>query len=157
MAPDRARDERKERQWRCWIDQWRASGLSVPAFCARRGLATPSFYHWRRVLERRAAEKAAFVPVQVLAEAVPAQASALEVVLAGGWTVRVAGDPQGVRFGPGQTRPGMWSPSQRGWGRMLKAASSWGPDGGAGGCRESGRWVPVGQSRDYHPSGQRRG
>ena len=90
MAHGRARDERKERQWRCWIDQWRASGLSVRAFCARRGLATPSFYHWRRVLERRAAEKAAFVPVQVLAEAVPAQASALEVVLAGGWTVRVA-------------------------------------------------------------------
>src|SRR6476646_10209393 len=90
MAHGRARDQQKERQWRQWIDQWRASGLSVRAFCGRRGLATPSFYHWRRVLERRAAEKAAFVPVHVLAEAVPAQASTLEVVLASGWTVRVA-------------------------------------------------------------------
>src|SRR6516162_8737775 len=90
MAHGRARDDQKERQWRQWITEWRASGLSVRAFCARRGLATPSFYHWRRVLERRAAEKATFVPVQVQAEAVPAQPSALEVVLAGGWTVRVA-------------------------------------------------------------------
>jgi hypothetical protein len=52
MAHGRARDEQKERQWRHWIDQWRASGLSVRAFCARRVLATPNFYHWRRVLER---------------------------------------------------------------------------------------------------------
>ena len=57
MAPGRARDERKERQWRRWIGEWRASGLSVRAFCDRCGLATPNFYHWRRVLERRAAEK----------------------------------------------------------------------------------------------------
>jgi len=56
MAPDRTRDEGKERQWRRWIARWRASGLSVRDFCDRHGLATPSFYNWRRVLERRAAE-----------------------------------------------------------------------------------------------------
>ena len=44
MAPGRARDERKEQQWRRWIGEWRASGLSVRAFCNRRGLAIPSFY-----------------------------------------------------------------------------------------------------------------
>src|SRR6516165_5281114 len=38
MAPGRARDERKEQQWRRWIGEWRASGLSVRAFCERRGL-----------------------------------------------------------------------------------------------------------------------
>jgi hypothetical protein len=32
MAHGRARSERKERQWRRWIDQWRASGLSVRDF-----------------------------------------------------------------------------------------------------------------------------
>jgi hypothetical protein len=90
MAHGRARDEQKERQWRQWITEWRASGLSVRAFCDRRGLATPSFYHWRRVLEQRATEKAAFVPVQVVAEAVPALATALEVVLTDGRMVRVA-------------------------------------------------------------------
>ena len=91
MATGRARDERKERQWRRWIYQWRASGLSVRAFCARHDLTSASFYHWRRVLEQRAAEEpAAFVPVQVVADVVPAQASALEVVLVDGRAVRVA-------------------------------------------------------------------
>ena len=90
MAPGRARDEQKEHQWRRRISQWRASGLSVRAFCARHGLASASFYAWRRVLERRAAEQPAFVPVQVVADATPTQASALEVVLLDGRTVRVA-------------------------------------------------------------------
>ncbi len=89
MAHGRARDERKEQQWRRWIGEWRASGLSARAFCERRGLALPTFYAWRRTLERRAAEVPAFVPVQVVAEAAPDQASALEVVLADGRTVRV--------------------------------------------------------------------
>ena len=89
MAHGRARDERKERQWRHWIGEWQTSGLSVRAFCDRRGLTVASFYAWRRVLERRAAEKATFVPVQVLPDAVQTQTSALEVVLADGRTVRV--------------------------------------------------------------------
>ncbi len=90
MAPGRARDERKERQWRRWIDRWRASGLSVRAFCARHRLSSASFYHWRRVLQRRATEEPTFVPVQVVADAMPVQASPQEVVLADGRAVRVA-------------------------------------------------------------------
>jgi hypothetical protein len=90
MAPGRARDERKEQQWRRWIGEWRASGLSVRGFCDRRGLAIPTFYAWRRTLERRAAERPAFVPVQVVADAAPAQGGALEVVLRDGRAVRVA-------------------------------------------------------------------
>ena len=89
MAQGRARDDRKERQWRRWIGEWQTSGLSVRAFCERRGLTVGSFYAWRRVLERRAAEQAVFVPVQVVADTVPAQTSALEVVLTDGRTVRV--------------------------------------------------------------------
>ena len=65
MAYGRARDEQKERQWRRWIGEWQASGLSGRAFCQRRGLTIVSFYAWRRVLQRRDAERAAFVPVQV--------------------------------------------------------------------------------------------
>ena len=90
MAPGRARDERKEHQWRRWIGEWQASGLSVRAFCQRRGLTVASFYAWRRALQRRAAEKATFVPVQVLPDAVQTQTSALEVLLPDGRTVRVA-------------------------------------------------------------------
>jgi hypothetical protein len=90
MAPGRIRDERKEQQWRRWISRWRDSGLSVRDFCARRDLATPSFYACRRTLERRAAHQHSFVPVQVVAETPLAQASALELVLADGRIVRVA-------------------------------------------------------------------
>ena len=90
MAHGRARDERKDRQWRHWIGEWQASGLSVRAFCQRRGLTVASFYAWRRALQRRAAEKATFVPVQVLPDAVQTQTSALEVLLPDGRTVRVA-------------------------------------------------------------------
>ena len=89
MAPGRARDERKEQQWRRRIAEWRASGLSVRAFCARRGLATPSFYAWRRALEQRDAERPAFVPVRVVPDGLPTCAGTLEVVLAGGRLVRV--------------------------------------------------------------------
>jgi hypothetical protein len=90
MAHGRARDERKERQWRRWIGEWQASGLSARAFCQRRGLTVARFYAWRRALQRRAAEKVVFVPVQVVADRVPDRAIALEVVLAGGRAVRVA-------------------------------------------------------------------
>jgi hypothetical protein len=90
MTLGRARDERKERQWQRWISQWQTSGLSVREFCARQGLATASFYSWRRVLERRAAEQPAFVPVRVVADWPPPQASALELVLADGRAVRGA-------------------------------------------------------------------
>jgi hypothetical protein len=90
MAYGRARDERKERQWRRWISQWQTSGLSVRDFCARHGLAIAGFYHWRRMLERRADEEVLFAPVQVVADTASAQTSDLEVVLADGRVVRVA-------------------------------------------------------------------
>ena len=90
MAHGRARDQGKERLWKRWINQWRVSGLSVRAFCARHGLAIASFYNWRRVLERRAAHQVVFAPVQVLADPVPTHSIALEVVLTDGRTVRVA-------------------------------------------------------------------
>jgi hypothetical protein len=90
MAHGNERDGRKERQWRRWIGEWRASGLTVRAFCARRGLSEPSFYGWRRRLEGLGAARAAFVPVQVVGGEVPAQGSALELVLSSGRTVRVA-------------------------------------------------------------------
>jgi hypothetical protein len=54
------------------------------------GLATASFYDWRRVLERRATERPAFVPVEVVADPPPPQASALELVLPDGRAVRVS-------------------------------------------------------------------
>jgi len=61
----------------------------VRAFCARHRLPPPTFYAWRRRLQRRAAERTAFLPVQVVADTAPPPASPLEVVLADGAVVRV--------------------------------------------------------------------
>ena len=91
MAQGKPRDERKERQWRRWLQEWRASRLSVREFCERRGLAEYTFYAWRRELDRRRVESASFMPVQVAVEDdMPARGSGLELVLSGGRTLRVA-------------------------------------------------------------------
>jgi transposase len=87
MTQGKPREARTERQWRQWIAAWQASGLSVRVFCARHGLAEPSFYAWRKKLMRRDAAAPAFVPVQVVPE--EAEAEGVTVVLAGGRTVRV--------------------------------------------------------------------
>jgi hypothetical protein len=87
MSDNHARDPGKEQLWGQRIAQWKASGLSVRAFCQRHRLREPSFYAWRRTLEQRQA-KPAFLPVQVGAEEVGAGA-ALELLLPGGRTVRV--------------------------------------------------------------------
>jgi hypothetical protein len=89
MALGRLRDESKEQQWRRWIAQWQASGLSVAAFGARHGLTVPSFYAWRRTLRRRDTPPTPFVPVRLVPGPAPAPAGALEVVLPDGRLVRV--------------------------------------------------------------------
>ncbi|HEV3260144.1 MAG TPA: hypothetical protein VG013_25025 [Gemmataceae bacterium] len=99
MTHGKPRDPRKERQWRHWIHQWQHSGLSIRAFCARHGLAPPSFYAWRRTLQQRAAATPPFVSVHVLPDELPAPSPSLEVVLAGGRCLRIpAGfDPATLR------------------------------------------------------------
>jgi hypothetical protein len=107
------------------IDQWRASGLSLPAFCARRGLNAKTMSGWvykpahQSVIETARREaltvgvalesttpsdrpQAAFLPIQ-LADA-PTRASAsfrsdLEIVLASGprIVVRPGFDPETLR------------------------------------------------------------
>jgi transposase len=89
MALGRSRDESKEQQWRRWIAQWQTSGLSVAAFCARHGLAAPSFYAWRRTLQRRDDPPAAFMPVQLRPDEVSTPPRPLEVVLPDGRLVRI--------------------------------------------------------------------
>ena len=90
MTTGRPRDKYTEGQWREHVRDWRASGLSVRAFCERRGLAEPSFYAWRRKLARHADRPPAFVAVRLVADEAPARGAALEIVLARGRTVRVA-------------------------------------------------------------------
>ena|ERR1700730_17747369 len=88
MAQGNPRDLRKEREWRQRIRDWRQSGLGVRAFCAQRGLAQANFYAWRRELDKRDAEGAAFVPVHVVSE-VATLGTALHVVVDGRRSIRV--------------------------------------------------------------------
>jgi hypothetical protein len=96
MSPSNQQSSIKERFWRTMVEQWRGSGLSVRAFCARRRLSQPSFYAWRRTLQERDAAQVRFVPVRVVAEEKagaaddsPVSANALELVLGSGRRLRV--------------------------------------------------------------------
>jgi transposase-like protein len=88
MAHGKPRDPRKEQHWRRWIQLWKNSGLTVRDFCARHHLAQPSFYAWRRELQRRDAATT-FVPVRVVPDDQPTPATPIEVVLVRGGCVRV--------------------------------------------------------------------
>ena len=41
-----ARVRRQAAEWAALIDQWRQSGLSLPAFCQRHGLSRGSMQNW---------------------------------------------------------------------------------------------------------------
>lgn len=43
----------KERFWRSMVEAQRRGGLTVRAFCRERGISEPSFYSWRKELQRR--------------------------------------------------------------------------------------------------------
>jgi hypothetical protein len=92
MSQGKPRDARKEQRWRRWIRQWQRSGLSVQAFCSQHDLIPSNFYFWRREIVQRDAAASTFVPVQVVGddEPPPASTSTLEIVLAGGRSLRVA-------------------------------------------------------------------
>ena len=60
-----SRSSEKEAFWRLAVEEHRASGLSVRAFCKRESLAEPSFYSWRKKLERRDGERSATRPFAI--------------------------------------------------------------------------------------------
>jgi hypothetical protein len=71
MAHGKSRGRPKEQKWRLWIGEWRDNGLSVRAFYARHGLAQPSFYAWRRLIQQRDAEGGTFLPMQIVPDVEP--------------------------------------------------------------------------------------
>jgi hypothetical protein len=95
------RSAEKESFWRLALDEFRASGLSARAFCAREGLAEPSFYSWRRTLAERDSqglveEQVELVPVRIVETIDGAVDRAppplLEVTTASGLTLRFPAD-----------------------------------------------------------------
>lgn len=81
--------------WRQVVARQRRSGLSIGRFCAKEGLATATFYLWKRRLGQPTADVPApvdFAPVQVLPEATPAVAvGGIEIVLPHDRRVRLTG------------------------------------------------------------------
>lgn len=94
MTHRKQRDPHKERCWRRLVRQWRASGLSVRAFCQRHDVTEANFYAWRRSLAKRDEERPTFAAVQVVPEArdtrtpLPSSA-ALELRLDGGRVIAI--------------------------------------------------------------------
>jgi len=77
--------------WRELIEAQPASGLSIEAYCRRRGVSTASFYAWRRRLAEEAMPR--FLPVRVAAVALRneplAPRPAVELERADGIRIRV--------------------------------------------------------------------
>jgi transposase len=87
-----ARDLKKESFWRRIIRGQAGSGLCVRAWCRKRRVKEVAFYWWRRELARRDAEQpVSFVPVHVREDAPAAEGSDIEIVLNGGWCLRIRG------------------------------------------------------------------
>jgi transposase len=114
MANGRGRDKRREAFWRRAIHKQRNSGLTVRAFCRGSDLSEPTFYYWRRELERRDSAQCqtapkprkrrtqlstaslpeavpAFVPVRVTEETASKASGRIEIVLSAGRRVQVIG------------------------------------------------------------------
>ncbi len=97
------RSAEKEAFWRMVLDEQRASGLSVRAFCRNESLSEASFYAWRKELRKRdgivfesSSEPPALVPVSIVDSPSPPQRlitetqqpQLLEVTTPGGFTLR---------------------------------------------------------------------
>ncbi len=65
-----SRSAEKEAFWQMAVDEQQCSGLSIKAFCRQQGLSEPSFYAWRKKLQKRDAPRddspSPFLPVRVL-------------------------------------------------------------------------------------------
>jgi transposase len=84
----------REQFWREQLRQQQVSGQGVRAYCEGAGLSVPSFYWWRREVRVRDARRGGsrrpqFVPVQITPKPPMGTAVGVEVVLAGGRSIRV--------------------------------------------------------------------
>ena len=52
------RSAEKEQFWRSMVEEHGQGGLNVRAFCRQKGISEPSFYAWRKELQKRDAEQA---------------------------------------------------------------------------------------------------
>lgn len=96
----------KAELWRLLVEEQRRCGLSIRAFCRQKALSEPSFYAWRKELQKRDAQRTAdggrnrrLIPVDVIlptCEQAPASSGGvqalLEICMPGGFTLRFGHD-----------------------------------------------------------------
>lgn len=80
-----SRSQEREQFWQRIVSEQPRSGLSVLAWCEKRGVSAPSFYVWRQRLAKRDAERKRrrpqLLPVEIIPSAADETASALEIEL----------------------------------------------------------------------------
>ena len=74
-------------QWEKRIARWRASGLSMAAYCREHGFSYWSYVRWRRRLERAATPAGPLTLIPVVAA--PANGAAITIRLPGGIGIEV--------------------------------------------------------------------
>ena len=82
----------REQFWQGVIEEQKASGLSISAFCRKRDVSGASFFSWRRKLTQRDQDETAakFVPLRFDAPSM-ATRPGCEVVLPDGYRIIVPG------------------------------------------------------------------
>jgi hypothetical protein len=101
------RSSEKVQFWRDLLDEQSRTGMTVKAFCEKKGVSVPSFYSWRNKIQRKdaavsrdgAKDHDGLVPVTVTAplkdratDATHRHADGIEIVTPGGFTLRVRRD-----------------------------------------------------------------
>lgn len=94
------RSVEKEGSWRLLVNEQRGCGLNIRTFCKQKGISEPSFFAWRKELQKRDAERTAdadsngrLIPVDVVhgtrEKAKPGDVTTpLEICTPGGFTLR---------------------------------------------------------------------
>jgi transposase-like protein len=73
--------------WGDILSEHKLSGLSVRAFCQRRGVSEPSLYYWRKRLSERQSVRFALVETNVSQQP---QKAPVELILANGDRLQIA-------------------------------------------------------------------
>jgi hypothetical protein len=88
MAKKKLTEEERESRWRSVVKGWAGSGLTVSAYCLRKGVSEWSFYHWKKRLAGKR-NKRLFVPVKVKPSVPgPSSGAGVEVSLRTGQVLR---------------------------------------------------------------------
>ena len=83
--------DQKRKYWSKLISEQESSGQTIRAFCQEQGVRDPSFYYWRKQLQKSG-------PVQFALLKTVASAAPLELILANGEQLRIRNGVDAATF-----------------------------------------------------------